>query len=385
MKTQNNRIGLLTKALFLLCFYTQLVAQRHPPIINYPPPVYDADNQNWMLTQAPDKTIYAANNKGLLAFNGAQWTLYPSPNETVMRGARAVDDAIYTGAYMDFGVWKKDNAGILKYTSITSKKQLQMVEDEHIWNIEQYKQYIVFQSLDRIYIYDRNSDTIQIIEPEGKVIRLFLVDEEFYFQVRNKGMFTIENGEAVLYSFSDVFKDNSVINVFKIDGQNIAVTATQGLFSFNQSLATPWEQFDNPLIKEVNVYSALQRANGSIVLGTIENGVIQFSKDGSLDYKIKKASGLNNNTALALLEDQDLNLWVGLDAGIDCINRLGPFNQYLDASGALGTIYAAAVSDGYLYLGTNQGLFYKKENTTETFTRMKGIEGQYLLLRELGI
>jgi len=360
----------------IVFLYANSLAQEHPPVINYPPHVYNADNQNWMLTQAPDRTIYAANNKGLLAFNGSQWTLYPSPNETVMRGAKAVGDRIYTGAYMDFGIWERDRTGVLKYTSISSLKKVQMIEDEHIWNIEQYKQYILFQSLDRIYIYDTQKEHIQAITPDGQVVRLFLVGDEFFFQVRGQGVYTIVNGAAVPYNGSNLFKENSLINVFNIGGQYIGVTATKGLYVFDDVKTIPWDTFDNQLISEVNIYSAIRRSNGSIVLGTIENGVIQFSKEGELDYKIKKGNGLNNNTALALLEDKDQNLWVGLDAGIDCVNKFGPFSQYIDLKGTLGTIYAAAVSDGYLYLGTNQGLFFKRENTTAPFMRMEGMEGQ---------
>ncbi len=374
-------IKFIIRIFFLLFPLTFIQAQGLPPVVNYTSNIYNADNQNWMLTQAPDKTIYVANNKGLLAFNGAQWDMYPSPNGTIVRGVKAVDDKLYTGAYMDFGVWEKDVTGVLQYTSIVKKQQLVMIEDEHIWNIERYGQYVLFQSLDRIYIYDSLDGNIEMITPNGQVLRLFLVDEDLFFQVKDEGLYTIEKGQPNLYNSSSVLVQERLINLFRVEGKLIGVTANKGFYSIEKNQTTPWDIVDNESIKQYTVYSAIQRKNKSIVLGTIENGIVQLSKDGMFEYQIKQESGLNNNTALALLEDIDQNLWIGLDAGIDCINSQSPFHQYADISGKLGTIYASAFVNGYMYLGTNQGLFYRSEASQLDFVRMPGTEGQVWNLR----
>ena len=374
-------IQLIIRIGFFLFSLTFIQAQGLPPVINYTPNIYNADNQNWMLTQGPDKTIYVANNKGLLVFNGAQWDLYPSPNGTIVRGVKAVDDKLYTGAYMDFGVWEKDETGIFQYTSIVKKQQVNMIEDEHIWNIERYGQYLLFQSLDRIYIYDTQDRKIEMITPDGQVVRLFLVDDDLFFQVKDKGLYTIEQGQPHLFTSNPVVVKERLINLFDIDGQLIGITENKGFYAINEKDVVPWEVLDNESIKQYTVYSAIQRKNKSIVLGTIENGIIQLSKDGVLEYQIEKESGLNNNTALSLLEDKDQNLWIGLDAGIDCVNSQSPFYQYTDVSGKLGTIYTSALANGYIYLGTNQGVFYKLEGSQSDFIRMPGIEGQVWNLR----
>ncbi|GGG08288.1 hypothetical protein GCM10011344_06070 [Dokdonia pacifica] len=366
---------------FLLFSFAFAKAQELPPVVNYLPSIYDADNQNWMLTQGPEKTIYVANNRGLLAFNGAQWDLYPSPNRTILRGVKAVSDKVYTGAYMDFGVWEKDVYGVLQYTSIVTSLKIEMIEDEHIWNIESYGQYVLFQSLNRIYIYDTVGNQIQMITPDKQITRLFLVDDDLLFQVKGEGLYTIQKGQPILFSADPVLFQERLINLFRIDGELIGITANNGFYTIDKQQVVPWDVLSNESIKEYTIYSALQRKNKSIVLGTIENGIVQLSKEGTFQYQIKQGNGLNNNTALALLEDKDENLWIGLDAGIDCINSQSPFHQYIDVSGELGTIYASAIVNGYLYLGTNQGLFYKPEASQSDFIRMPGTEGQVWSLR----
>ena len=86
-----------------------LYGQDLPPIRNFVPADYGAENQNWAISQGSDKLIYIANNRGLLVFNGSSWSLNPSPNKTIMRSVKAIGDRIYGAFYMDFGYWERDN------------------------------------------------------------------------------------------------------------------------------------------------------------------------------------------------------------------------------------------------------------------------------------
>ena len=87
------------------------------PIENYSPKEYGAENQNWAISQSKEKFIYVANNSGLLEFDGAKWKLYPSPNNSIIRSVKVIDQKIYSGGYMDFGYWEKNDLGILTLAS----------------------------------------------------------------------------------------------------------------------------------------------------------------------------------------------------------------------------------------------------------------------------
>ena len=110
-----------------------LKSQNLPPIQYFSPKQYNAANQNWDISQSSDKYIYVANSKGLLEFNGANWNLYNSPNETIIRSVHVLEDKIYTGCYMEFGYWQKTEIGNLKYTSLASKIKDKLLEDEQFW------------------------------------------------------------------------------------------------------------------------------------------------------------------------------------------------------------------------------------------------------------
>ena len=77
------------------------------------------------------------------------------------------------------------------------------------------------------------------------------------------------------------------------------------------------------------------------------------------------------------MEDQNNNIWAGLDNGINQVNYQSAIKTYNDQTGEIGTVYASKKHKGYLYLGTNQGLFYKKINQKNTdFELVKGTNGQ---------
>ena len=368
--------------ILLFLVFVNTKAQEFPPIEIYTPKQYNAENQNWGISQASNKYIYVANNKGLLEYNGAKWQLYSSPNETIIRSVNVVRDKIYTGSYMQFGYWKKDDFGMLSYTSLSDKIN-NLVEDEQFWNIINLNQWVLFESFNRIYIYDTITDSFKIINSDINITKMFKVGEEVYFQKANNGIYKIQNGESILVTNDELLKDVLVINIFKENNELLFLTNKKGFLSFkNNALSHSGDSYKNKL-RDVVVYSGIKLKDGGFLIGTISNGIIFLSSTGELNYQINQTSGLSNNTVLSIFEDIDNNIWLGLDNGINCINMDSPFRIYNDDKGSLGTIYQSIIFKENLYLGTNQGLFYKKNNTKDKFTFIQNTKGQVWSLVEI--
>ena len=352
------------------------IAQGLPPIQNFAPVDYKAENQNWAIAQASDKDIYIANSKGLLAYNGAQWSLYESPNESVMRSVKVIGERIYTGSYMEFGYWEDDDYGVLHYTSLSNKINRMFIPDEEFWNILDIDNYIVFQSLKRIYIYDLREDSFNIIESETSLPKIFDLDQGLYFQRINKGIFKIENGKDLLFLNDEIVKNDEVINIFQSEEGLLFLTRHNGIYKLNGSSLEKWNASANNLLSSVSIYSGIQLKNKSFALGTISKGLIQLDQNGDLLYHIDQIKGLRNNTVLSLFEDVDNNLWLGLDNGVSYINLRSPFKVYRDNRGVAGSVYASEIVGNKLYLGTNQGLFYKEIDNDLNFKLIDGTQGQ---------
>ena len=366
---------------FFIIAQFSVFSQELPPIEVFKPKDYGAEDQNWSISQGKDKSIYFANNKGLLMYNGARWKLYKSKNSSIVRSVKVIGEKIYTGSYMDFGYWEKNKFGTLEYSSITSNKNISLAEDEEFWNILELDRWIIFQSLDRIYIYDSKFKTIAIIESETSITKIYEVNNEIYYQKINQGIFKFKNGEEILISSDVIVKDNIVINIFEDNNQLLFQTKELGFFIMeNNKNLEEWDIPLNTKLRKYNVYNSLQLSNGDFILGSVSNGILYLNKEKEISYTINQSRGLGNNTVLSLFEDIDKNVWLGLDNGISNINFNVPFRVYKDDLGVLGTVYTTFLDDGVLYLGTNQGLFYKDKKNTFRF--VPGTEGQVWSLQK---
>lgn len=357
-------------------------SQDLPPIVKYSSSLYGAGNQNWMISQDSNHYMFFANNDGLLEFNGSNWSLYKSPNETIMRSVKCINNIVYTGCYMEFGFWKKSTDGQLKYTSLSNKIKNKLLDDEQFWNILNFDQWVIFQSLNRIYIYDTNLKTFKIIDSKNGIWKSFRVNNSIYFQVIGEGLFEIENGKRKLVSNSDIFKNNKLVNIFPIDQGLLIETQQNGFFKWiNNKIEKYAIKMESDLAAN-SIYSCQMLSDGSISLGTISNGIFIIDKLGAIKYHITQNRGLSNNTALSIFEDADKNLWVGLDNGINCINLQSPIKSFSDNTGFLGTVYTSILHNGYLYIGTNQGLFYKNYESHDELKFIVGTKGQVWSLFE---
>ncbi len=168
--------------LLLLLISLSSIAQQLPPIIKYSKDIYNAGIQNWMISQDNHRFLYFANNEGLLEFNGSKWILNPSPNEAIIRSVKCINDRIYTGAFMEFGYWQRAINGQLFYTSLSNAIKDKINDDEQFWGIFPFDNWILFQSLEKIYAYNTKTESFTIINPNSTLIKLLKPLTVFIFK-----------------------------------------------------------------------------------------------------------------------------------------------------------------------------------------------------------
>ncbi|AUC76940.1 triple tyrosine motif-containing protein [Olleya sp. Bg11-27] len=382
-KTKRERCVIINRALLFIGFLVSIqnfYAQDLPPIQYFSPKQYQAENQNWEISQGNDRHIFVANSKGLLEFNGAEWMLYPSPNQTIIRSVKVVKDKIYTGSYMEFGYWSKTKVGALIYTSLSKKIKNKLFEDEQFWKIINLDNWVLFQSLNSIYVYNLNTDSFKVIPSDAGIIEMFKVDNTIYYQDRAKGVLKLENGTPKLIDSVSSLKEKIIVGMYLLNNKLLIVTQNEGVFSLDRSGLKVWSNNLNKTLSNYSIYSSLKLKDDSLMFGTISNGLLQISRDGEVKQVINHTNGLANNTVLSIFEDRDSNIWLGLDNGINYINKNAPFKIFNDDKGVLGTVYASIIFNNTLYLGTNQGVFYKNDNETE-FKPVKNTKGQVWSLK----
>jgi len=364
--------------LFVLIFYSSLIlAESNPPILTFDPVVYGADNQNWKIDQLPNGDMAFANGNGLLIYNGEQWNLYHSHLTKIIRSVRAVDNMIYSGSDMDFGFWNLLSDGSYKYTSLVEKLKYKIEPDEVIWNIIKLDEKIIFQSLEHLYYYYPKSEEIKkIVIPNG-VNKIFSINAVVYVQSFTWDIYKLTKDEDFeLFYSGDELPASEILGMFSTEEGILIFIKENGFYKYVDGKFVKWYVEDESILDLGDFFSAIKLFNGDYVLGSITRGVFVYSREGRLKLELNLVKGLNNNTVLSLFEDRSSNLWLGMDNGINKVNLNSPFTEYLDKSGILGTVYTSIVFNGYLYVGTNQGLFYKQKDEPGEFQMVANSNGQ---------
>ena len=340
--------------------FLNLEAQEHPPLMAYAPDLYGAENQNWGISQTSDQTMYFANNSGLLEFDGVNWSLYPVPDNSIVRSVMAVGNDIYTGSYMDFGIWKKNNKNVLEYK----------LDD-----------WLVFQSYSRIYLINIVTDEFSFIESDDDISNIFVVNGVLFFSKFNTGIFKFINGTTELVISDPRLEANKLVDMFDLDGKLLIITESNGFYFLENKKLVHWKIDPSIDLHSLRIFSSTKLKDNSVILGTVSKGYFQITSEGHLKYDLNFEKGLSNNTVLSVFEDQQNNLWLGLDIGISFINLSTQFTVYNDTKGVIGTVYSSIIYEDYLFLGTNQGLFYKRRESDTNFTFIEGTNGQVWSLK----
>jgi len=361
-------------------------AQETPPLVNFFNTTYKAHNQNWAIDQSADHIIYTANSDGLLEYDGAAWKLYPFPNRQIVRAVLCDtmpngESRVYVGGYSEFGYWQKTSKGRLIYHSLSNGAHFKSLQTEEIWHIVKAGENIYFQSFAKIYRYDGK----KITELKTKDNFMFMrhVNGRLYVQFLNKGLYELVGDKFVMLKGSGFFASMVVSGILPFAGNRILVTTTKhGLFIYDDKQFSEWkvplaQEFKQNIINK----AVLLSTDSSFALGSISKGLYVIDRNGNLKFHFKKENGLQNNTILSLFEDRNRHLWLGLDQGIDLVKLASPFISYQTNDNPLGSTYAAAVWDGKLYVGSNNGVFVKKWLSAEPFSPIRGLEGQTWTLK----
>jgi DNA-binding CsgD family transcriptional regulator len=361
----------------VLC--ADLFSQSHSPfsVRNFTKQDYRAENQNWSVTEDNYGYIYAANNIGLLEFDGIEWSFFPSPNGTVIRSV-AVDknNRIFTSGYRELGFWEKDSIGTLNYHSLNSLAEKYFLPNEEFWSILILGDKIYFHSFSSIFIY--SNDSFRIIRPGQTINSISNLEDKVVIHLLNKGLYTIDNDSIIPFSTVPEMRDNLIRFMFMADSSKLLIgTAYAGIYLLENGKLSPFLQGYKEYFSKNEINRGAVTREGNIIIGTILDGISVFSREGRLLYHINNENGLQNNTVLGIRNDTNDNIWLSLDRGLDFVSFHSDKSYLAHKAENIGAVYSGALFNGRLYLGTNQGVFSEdpeKENSEPIL--LEGTQGQ---------
>jgi len=350
-----------------------------PEIKNYSRIDYKGDTQNWEINQDKRGNLYFANNKGLFQFDGSSWRKYSLPNSGLIRSFK-IDKSgkIFVGGNAEFGYFKPDSKGKMKYYSLSkliNKNAIKLIDI--IWKTHIYNDEIIFQSFTNAYILKKGK--LKILEAPSRFQFSFKVGSKLYIQDHKKGLLEYKNGKLIPLEGTTALNNREIWAIFTLPDNNLLIeTINNGLFIYDFKKLTPWNTEANEFMKKNGSLGGTTLRNNFIVLNSATNGVIICDQKGKIVQHFNKNKGLQNNTVLTSFVDNKNNIWLGLDSGIDFINENSPIT-YFGSSYGISTVYASVVYKNILYIATNQGLLYhsmKDLSNDNNFNLVNGTSGQ---------
>ncbi len=359
-------------SLLLTACFTLQGQEIAPYFTNYLKTDYKGENSNWDITQHPDGTIYVANNKNLLAFNGDFWTKYSLPSKGILRSVRVINDTLYSGSYHQFGYWIKNDKNELKYTSLSDSIEQEIFNNDEIWKIIAFGEEILFQSFNKIYRYNTQTKRIRIL-PFGNIsaVYTFLIHNNLYVGTKNNGIYKIENDIITQLEWSKPLNNYTIQSIVDYKGGLLIATQINGLYYYKDNVLKKWSfsSFDEMKYPEIN---NLKIINDLVCVGTINNGLMVYNAEGLLKHVYNKKNGLANNTVLRQFLDDNNNLWLALDNGLSKILLTKNVYAFNDKSGVLGTVYSIVKEDDNILVGSNHGVFKLKGTQLEFIESSNG-------------
>ena len=342
--------------------------------------------------------MYFATAGSLVEFDGFRFTNYSIKEQTDLRAVLYIDDQhIYTSGHGGFGLWSKNNKGILEYKSLFFKyptKTEQLLPT--FSNIIEMDGKILFQSFWRIYIYNPSNEKLTSIQAFKGFSGLYLSNKRAFVQDVSIGLFELINFEKKIVKGTETV-DIEVIGVFEEKNESLLiVTKNKGFWTSKDGVLVKkdWEvnrEIEKFIITDVEAYT-----KDKFIAGTLRNGFYIISNKGEKIAHFNKSNGLENNAIRTVFKDSNNNVWVGTESGISYVEVNSRTKYLLDTKSNFGTVYASLLKDSLLYLGTNQGLFTKNinkplsepkliNNNTQQIWHIDEIDGQILVGGHKGV
>ncbi|MCB0620678.1 MAG: response regulator [Saprospiraceae bacterium] len=341
---------------------------------NYPPSEYQANNQNWAIGQDSRGVMYVGNSNGLLEYDGVSWRLVPLGNFRIVRSL-AIDaqDRVFVGGYGQFGYLAPDSARQLQFVSLLSYIDESQRDFADVWQTLATPEGVYFVSARYIFRWDGKE--IRIWPARTEYHFGFWVHDRFYVEETGTGLSQMVDGSLQPAPGGEVFLDERIQAMLPLGERMLIVTQKNRLFLYDGRYPELFATEADEIFRRGNVYSATVLSGDRIAIGTMLEGAIVIDANGRILERLDKSSGLQDDAVLALYEDRQRALWMGMQVGIARAETGSPFRYFEERDGIEGSAWEVVRHEGRLYFATIMGLFYLDEGSGR-FGRVAGVPPQ---------
>ena len=375
----------ISKNLLFLCivgfFFFSVEAQNIkstqfglPFLQNYSPQDYQADYQNYAITQDKRGVMYFGNQLGVLVFDGVHWSSITLSNQSLVKALKSDGNGrVYVGGVDDLGYLQPNKTGQLEYVSLVGQILPQHQNFGEVLRIFHTKTGTYFVTTKAIFHWQ--NDKIKYLKSAYKVfIKGFEANNRLFVQTHKNRVLSLNIITNKLEHVVIAEEPLAAILPHSIT-QYLFITKTARFYLYKNSLLAPWQHLKTNLLQNQQINYATRLANGSYAIGSLQIGLVIISKSGTLIRHFNKNTGLPSNGVLTVYSDHWKNLWLGLNRGITHLALNAPYALLDERQGLQGQVKRLLFNNNSLYIATSLSVFRKKWQRNQAFERISPANG----------
>ena len=292
-----------------------------PSMTNYNTKDHGGGPISYAFGRSNSGTIYVANDAGLLVFDGINWSVNPLPKAKKASFLYLYEEKVYVGGENELGFFIKDKSGKYSFTSIKSGDE----KFNHVVRMHAHDDMILIQTDHSFYRLE--NDQLSSFTPNVPLDYICEIEEKLLGFSIDAGLYIFSAGKFRKINGSEVLRNEDIVSIVSYkSGQLLLCSSNGNIFHYNGEGFDLWYAANNSYVSDHQISSAVKISDVLFAIGTKTGGIVLLNEKGDIVAIINDTNGLRNNSISSLLADDNSNLWVGTNNGIQLLKIQSPIH-----------------------------------------------------------
>ena len=332
---------------------------------------YKGEDQIWAVETSPDGYVFIGAGNNLCVWDGYIWDSYTIDGYSVIRDLAYDDGRLWCAGDNIFGYWKEDAYGDFRFTGLYRNEDRS--RNEIFWQIIPAGDRLYVRTYGSVSVFDRSSGTKTDIY-EGYCQNIFSSGDRIYAQT--DGRISVLGSEGFIPVTGPV--DENIVWFETMPDGYLMIGTKSGFIGWDDRTGFQMDLFPetNRILKEAKIFCAARLGDGNYIIGTDQDGAKTCSPDGRIISEFDASRGLRYTSVLSIADNTDGDIFLGLAGGLAVIRNSMSERYYMSPGINPGAIYAIAIHNGKLLVGTDMGLY--RIGVDGTPVPVPGMEGSHI-------
>ena len=350
-----------------------LAAQQGSPLLTHYTESRDIENQNWAICQDENGVMFFANRKGVLTFDGEEWSLIRLSTVPYSMKRNPCDGKLYIGGNNNFGYLEKDLDGSYNYISLSGE----LIDIGVITRIvfsDSIAWFYGEKALIRFNLSEEKFEMILYSKPGYPFNGFVVTPENTFVNVFREGLHRIDSDTLFPIVTGYMTANEDILFSLEYDRNNVLLGMGNGKLSLFDGIKHYDYNINDDNYLEENILSeGIVLSDTAYAFSTLEGGAIVVNKlSGRVIFRINSQSELPDDEVFAIGFDKSGGLWLSHQYGLTRADLNLPASNYAIFPGLQGNLlmYLNIIMN---YMLLSKGVYYLSEvkNYTEVEVLIK--------------